>query len=143
MPRQQSAEKSISRTIQERPLRFLYSFWRASTKGKVTRVAKMKPALLTTAFPETTFVDLTRNKGKNVKLRHAGRDALSLKKGQKRKLGAAINAGKTPYERVTEKHGGDLVAFSRLLLPLSDSGSRNYAMLVATARKRRLIRRGD
>ncbi len=132
---------SISRTIRERPLKFLYSYWRASARGKLTPVTKMKPALLTTAFPEVAFVDLTKNKGKNVRLRCAGRDAASLKTGQKREMGAAINAGKPQYQRVTAKKDGGTVAFSRLLLPLSESGAKCDALLIATGRKRRLIRR--
>src|SRR5688572_26216922 len=120
--------------IEERPLRFLYSFWRyVSDERGFARLANMRPELLTVAFPGVAFVDGAATAGAPVRLRCAGREALGLEHGADREFGAAMAKGKPQYRKFTRRENGSTVTFGRLLLPLSRGGRRCDALLVAIA----------
>jgi hypothetical protein len=117
--------------IQERPLRFLYSFWRyASDDRGFARVASMRPELLTVAFPGVAFVDGPSHR---LRLRCGGRDAIRLENGAHRELGSAMDRGKPQYRKFTRQRNGSKTTFGRLLLPLSRGGRKCDTLLVAIA----------
>jgi hypothetical protein len=120
--------------IEERSLRFLYSFWRyVSAERGFAHVAKMRPELLTVAFPGVAFVDNAAAPGSRLRLRCAGREAIRLKNGAARELGAAMAHGKPQYRKFTRRRDGRTVTFGRLLLPLSRGGRKCDSLLVAVA----------
>ncbi len=136
MTRLRSAARPV-RQIKERPLKFLYSYWRyASVSNGVAPVAKMRPELMTVAFPTVAFIDREPFNGRHVRIRAAGRDAIRLKGRSgvdERLIDGAMASGKPSYQRVTGMKGGRKVAYSRLILPLSSKGCCCDTVLIATA----------
>jgi hypothetical protein len=139
MARLRTAARPV-RHIKERPLKFLYSYWRyASHDIGLAPVDKMRPELLTVAFPSVAFIDREPFNGRHIRVRAAGRDAIRLKgreAASEKVIGSAMASGKPSYQRVTGRRGGRKVAYSRLILPLSSNGCCCDALLVATAEER-------